>query len=604
MTLSIRILISALIIGVCSITVQPRVHADSPELLTSLAMHGEAAFPDGLTQPMPWVNPDAPQGGTLRMSAIGTYDSLNPFIILGNPAQGLHLINDRLLYRSPDEPFTMYPQLARAIELPDDRSSITFHLDPDARFHDGSPVTADDLLWTFNTLLTEGKPHTQTYYAGVTATHKIDDLTVRFDLQTDNWELALLLCLMPVLPKSWYETHEFAETSLEIQPGNGPYRIVEVEPGRRIVYERDPDYWANHLPQTTGRHNFERVEYIYYRDTNVAQQAFLAGDIDFRREFDARRWATGYDAPAVEDGRIVMETITHGRPSGLFAIVWNQRRKPFDDVRVRVALGLAFDFEWTNKNILHGQYAPTTSLFGNSALAATGPASQDERALLDPWKDQLPDELFERAYTWPQSDGTGRIRDQLREASELLADAGFVLRDDVLVHHETGEPLTFELLSSDAEQERVFLPWFANLERLGIRPDMRIVDAAQYRARTTKFDFDSILWRWGVSLSPGNEQWIYWGSDAADSEGSRNYPGIKNEVLDSLIAALSNARTTEDLRAAAQALDRVLMWGRYVVPLYFRPHDLVAYWKTVGHTGQTTLYGLDTSAMWAQPQGQ
>jgi len=568
------------------------------DLRHALAMHGDPAFLDGPVSPLPFVNPDAPFGGALRLSEVGTFDSMNPYIVFGSPARGLGLVYQSLLYRSPDEPFTLYPQLAQAFEMPDDRSFITFHLDPRARFHDGTPVTTRDVLFTFETLLSDGKPHTQTYYAGVTAVTVIDDLAIRFELEADNWELALILGLMPVLSATYYESVDFTRTSLEPPLGTGPYRVAMIEPGQRVIYERDPDYWGHELPQSIGRHNFETVEYIWYRDSNVALQAFLAGDIDVRFETDAVRWATAYDVPAVASGEIVVEDLAHGRPSGLHALVWNQRRTPFNDVLVREALGLTFDFEWTNQALLHGQYERTTSLFGNSPLAAEGTATPGERALLEPWLEDLPEGALETIYVWPRTDGTGRNREQLRTAAALLAEAGFVPVDGVMVHAATGVPLAFDVLLADPAYERVLLPWFQNLERLGIAAGLRTVDAAQYQSRIAEFDFDAIVWRWGVSLSPGNEQWIYWGSDAARSEGSRNYAGIVDPVLDDLIARLSDARDHETLVAAARAIDRVLGWGRHVLPLYHRGTDAVARWQTVDHPATLPLYGTDITTWW------
>tara|TARA_Y100001934_G_scaffold11060_1_gene14050 strand:- start:43330 stop:45171 length:1842 start_codon:yes stop_codon:yes gene_type:complete len=566
----------------------------------ALAMHGEAAYPDGPTEPFRFVNPEAPVGGTLRLSELGTFDTMNPYIVFGSPARGLGLVYQSLLYRSPDEPFTLYPQLAQAIEIADDRSWIVFHLDPRARFQDGSAVTADDVLFTFIALLKDGKPHTQTYYSGVTATTRVDDLTVRFDLEPDNWELPMLLGLMPVLSQTYYQDVDFSRTSLEAPLGTGPYKIVEIDPGRRVVYQRDPDYWGWDLPQSIGRFNFKTVEYTWYRDSNVALQAFLAGDVDIRFETDALRWATGYDSPAVQEGEIILEELPHGRPSGLQAVVWNQRRPPIDDIRVREALGLAFDFAWTNANLLHNQYERTTSLFGNSDLAATGPLTPGEQALLTPWLSDLPSELIEGPFLWPETDGSGRLRENLRQASALLEEAGFVLQDGVLRSTETGVPLTFELLLADPSFERIMLPWLRNIERLGIQATLRSIDAAQHHSRIASFDFDAIIWHWGVSLSPGNEQWIYWGSDAADSEGSRNYAGIQDPVLDDLIATLSDARDAMQLTSAARALDRVLSWGRHVVPLYHRTNDPVARWRPIKHPDQLPLYGADITTWWYQ----
>jgi microcin C transport system substrate-binding protein len=575
----------------------PVLGDDSP-ILRALAMHGEATFPDGPQAPFDWINPDAPQGGTLRLAETGTFDSMNPYIVFGLPARGLGLVFQSLLYRSPDEPFTLYPQLAQGIQLAPDRSWIIFHLDPGARFQDSTPVTSADVLFTFNVLLNDGKPHTQTYYAGVTQAQAIDDLTIRFDLVPDNWELPMILGLMPVMSEAYFRDIAFERTSLETPLGTGPYKVALIEPGRRVIYQRDPDYWGNDLASSVGRYNFETIEYTWIRDSNVALQAFLAGDSDLRFEADPLRWATGYDSPAVEEGRIVMEEVAATRPSGLFAVVWNQRRPPFDDILVREALGLAFDFAWTNANLLHGQYVRTNGLFDNSALAPSGPAAGLELGLLEPWREQLPEALFDAPFVWPETDGSGRLREHLNTAGAMLDEAGYVMTDGVR-RNADGQELSFEVVLADSTQERILLPWIRNLERLGVTGTLRTIDAAQHQARISEFDYDAMVWRWGVSLSPGNEQWIYWGSDAASALGSRNYAGLADPVLDSLIASLSDARSAEDLIAAARALDRVLMWGRHVLPLYHRVDDPIAYWGTIERPQHVPLYGVDFTSWWS-----
>jgi microcin C transport system substrate-binding protein len=566
--------------------------AAQAEELHALAMFGDAAYPDGITAPVPWVVTDAPDGCALRLGEVGTFDTMNPYIVLGVPARGLGLVFESLMARSPDEPFTLYPLIAQSVELAPDRSSITFHIDPAARFQDGSPVTAGDVLFTFESLRDHGKPHTRTYYAAVTQTTVLDDRTIRFDLVPDNWEMPLILGLMPVLSQAYFERVDFLKTSLEPPLGTGPYIAAEIVPGSRVVYRRDPAYWARDLPINAGRNNFQTITYQWFRDANVALQSFKAGDLDIRFEDDAARWATGYDGPALADGRIVMEEIAHGRPSGLEGIAWNERRAPFDDVRVREALGLAFDFTWTNSHLLHGQYRRITSLFDNSPLAAQGPAQGGELALLEPFRGQLPTELFGHPYRWPQTDGSGRLRENLKQAAALLEEAGFRAVDGRLVD-AAGRPFRFEILLGSPAWERILLPYVANLEKLGIEARLRTVDAAQFQTRIETFDFDALVWRWGVSLSPGNEQAIYWGSPAAGQQGSRNYAGISDPVIDALIARLVDARSREELVDTARALDRVLMWGRHVLPFYFASDDDIARWTRIGRPEQTPLYGPD-----------
>ncbi len=558
----------------------------------ALAMFGDAAFPDGITEPVPWVMPDAPGGCTLHLGEVGTFDTMNPYIVLGVPARGLGLVFESLMARSPDEPFTLYPLIAQSVELAPDRSGITFHIDPAAHFQDGSPVTADDVLFSFESLRDHGKPHTRTYYGAVAQAVVLDERSIRFDLEPDNWEMPLILGLMPVLSRAYFERVDFLKTSLEPPMGTGPYIAAEIVPGSRVVYRRDPGYWGRDLPINAGRNNFETVAYQWFRDANVALQSFKAGDLDLRFEDDAARWATGYAGPALADGRIVMEEIAHGRPSGLEGIAWNERRAPFDDVRVREALGLAFDFAWINEHLLYGQYERITSLFDNSPLAARGPAEGGELALLEPFRESLPAELFERPYRWPETDGSGRLRDNLKQAADLLEQAGFQAVDGVLVD-TAGKAFTFEILLGSPAWERILLPYVANLKKLGIEARLRTVDAAQFQTRIETFDFDALVWRWGVSLSPGNEQAIYWGSAAAAQEGSRNYPGITDPVLDALIARLVDARSREELVDTARALDRVLMWGRHVLPFYFNSDDDIARWRRIGRPEVTPLYGPD-----------
>ncbi|MDA0218132.1 MAG: extracellular solute-binding protein [Proteobacteria bacterium] len=558
----------------------------------ALAMFGDTAHPEGITEPLPWVRPGAAGGCSLRLGEVGTFDTMNPYIVLGLPARGLGLVYESLMARSPDEPFTLYPLIAQDVELAPDRSSITFHLDPRARFQDGTPVTPADVLYSFENLRDHGKPHTRTYYGAVTRAFAPDASSVRFELAPGNWEMPLILGLMPVLSRAWFERVGFERTSLEAPMGTGPYRVETIVPGSRVVYRRDPGYWARDLPITAGHNNFETIVYQWFRDANVALQAFKAGDLDVRFEDDAARWATGYEGPALAQGRFVMEEFAHGRPSGLEGIAWNERRAPFGDVRVREALGLAFDFAWTNRNLLYGQYRRTTSLFDNSPLAARGPAQGAERALIEPFRDSLPAALFEHPFAWPTTDGSGRLRENLKQAALLLEQVGFVLRDGRLVDGD-GRPLAFEILLGSPAWERILLPYVANLKKLGIEARLRTVDAAQFQTRIENFDFDALVWRWGVSLSPGNEQAIYWGSAAADQPGSRNYAGIRDPAVDALIAALVDARSRDELVATARALDRVLMWGRHVLPFYFSSNDDVARWQHIARPQRTPLYGID-----------
>ena len=574
--------------------------AGDGDVMTALAMHGVPAFPPDMTH-FAYARPDAPVGGDLRLAATGTFDSLNPYIIKGVPADGLGLVFESLMERAQDEPFTLYPLIAERVEVAADRSWIAFHLNPNARFQDGSPVTAADVLFTWRTLRDQGRPHTRTYYAQVAEATAPDPHTVRFAFREGNWEMPLIMGLMPVLSEAFFTTHDFERTGLDRPLGTGPYLVDDVQAGQRIVYRRDPDYWGRDLPVNRGRYNFERISFTYFRDANAALQAFLAGDADARFEDDATRWATAYTGPAVSRGDIVMEEVPHGRPSGMTALVFNQRRAPFDDIRVRQALGLAFDFAWTNANLLYGTYERTTSMFDNSEIAATGVPEGLELALLEPYRDLLPPELFTAPFTLPQTDGTGQSRAQLEQARDLLAEAGWQVVDGALVDGRDGRRLSFEILLDDSRWERILLPYLRNLERLGISARLRTVDSAQYELRRSSFDYDAIVQVWGQSLSPGNEQYVYWSSDAATSDGSRNYAGVADPVVDALIDELVAARTREDLVAAARALDRVLLWGRHVLPLFHREDDYVARWRWIEHPQTGLLYGPDITTWWRLP---
>ena len=574
--------------------------ADDTGIIAALAMHGEPAYPAAMSH-FDYVNPDADIGGDLRLTAIGTFDSLNPYIIKGVSAQGLGLIYESLMERGQDEPFTLYPLIAETIEVANDRSWIVFHLNPAARFQDASPVTAADVLFTWRTLRDRGRPHTRTYYAQVVEATALDDHTVRFAFREGNWEMPLIMGLMPVLSEQYFGNHAFDRTSLEAPLGTGPYVVGEVQPGQRIVYVRDPDYWGWDLPVNRGRYNFNRITFTYFRDANTALQAFLAGDADARFEDDATRWATAYVTPAVERGDIVVEEVGHGRPSGLPALVFNERRGPFGDIRVREALGLAFDFTWTNANLLHGAYRRTTTMFDNSELGATGLPEGLELELLEPYRDQLPPELFTEVFSLPETDGSGQLRSQLQAARDLLAQAGWLIVDGNLTHTSGGQRFRFEILLDEPRWERILLPYVRNLERLGITARLRTVDSAQYELRRASFDYDAVVHHWGQSLSPGNEQYVYWSSAAAASEGSRNYAGVADPVVDALIDVLVDARSRAELVAAARALDRVLLWGRHAMPLFHREADNIARWTSIQRPDISPLYGPDITTWWRLP---
>ena len=575
--------------------------AASAEPMHGIAMHGTPKYAAGFDH-LDYVNPAAPKGGALRRGIQGTFDSLNPYILKGTPAAGRHHVFESLLKRVWDEPFTLYGLIAETVETPDDRSWVEFTLRPTARFHDGTPITVDDVIFSHETLRDRGQANMQLFYRKVMRVERIGARGVRFVFDPDqaDRELPLLMGLMPILSKAYYASRPFDETTLEPPLGSGPYRVAAVDPGRRIRYERVADYWGQDLPINRGQDNFEVVAYEYFRDGNVLFEAFKTGAFDFRAEGSATQWATAYDFPAANDGRVKREELANARPAGMRALAFNTRRDLFADPRVREALGYAFDFEWINANLLHGGFERTTSFFANSELAAEGPPSPAELALLDPWRRQIPDTVFAAPAPPPRSDGSGNNRRNLRAARQLLQDAGWEVRDGAMVRAADGTPFSFEILLVFPEDERIALTFARNLERLGIKAGVRTVDTAQYEFRRQTYDYDMIVHTWRITLSPGNEQAHYWGAAAADQEGTRNYIGIKSAAVDALIEHVTGSRDRPQLVAAMRALDRVLLAGHYVIPLYHQRVDRLAYWDTLARPQTIPTYGFVLETWWAK----
>lgn len=569
--------------------------------MTSIAMHGQPAYGVGFTH-FNYVNPDAPKGGTLRLSGASTYDSFNGFINKGVAADGLGLLYASLLVKSQDEAFSMYAGLAERFEIADDRSWVTFYLRPEATWQDGAPITAEDVVWTFHTLTEEGRPAYKAYYQHVKSVTATGQRAVRFEFdQTGNRELPLIVGELAILPKHYWEGRDFTATTLEPPLGSGPYKIESFEQGRSITYSRVQDWWGKDLPVYKGRYNFDQITYEYYRDQDVSLQAFFGGEFDFRREWTAKLWATGYDVPPVESGKIVKKLVPNALPQGMQGFALNQRRDVFKDIAVRKALNYAFDFEWSNRQFAYDAYTRSNSYFANSEMAATGLPEGRELEILSAYKDQLPESLFTQEFKLPVSDGSGQNRQNLRAAMKLLDDAGYVMgQDGVRVQKDTGTRLEFEFLvaSTNAAFERWFGPYKKNLERLGIKATMRIVDASAYVNRVLGFDFDMIVHSWGQSLSPGNEQRDYWGSDRAALEGSQNLIGVQDPVIDALIEDLIAAPTREDLVMHARALDRVLLHGWYVVPNWYIAGWRIAYWDKFGQPEKAAPYDLGVTDTW------
>ncbi|MBL6945091.1 MAG: ABC transporter substrate-binding protein [Rhodospirillales bacterium] len=568
----------------------------------ALAMHGAPKYAPDFKH-FDYVNAGAPKGGGVRRASTGGFDNFNPFIIKGESASGLGLTYDTLTQSSSDEPFTHYGLLAETIETPEDRSWVQFSLRKEARWHDGKPVSADDVLFSFNTLREKGQPFYRFYYASVERAEKIDEQTVKFVFKPgDNRELPLILGQLTVIPRHYWENRDFEKTTLEPPLGSGPYRIKSFEAGRRIVYERVPDYWGKDIAINVGRHNFDEISYDYYRDRTVQLEAFKAGAFDIRVENSSKNWATAYDVPAVRKGLLVKEDFKHKRSSGIQGFVFNTRRDIFKDKRVRQALTYAFDFEWSNRNLFYSQYQRTRSYFDNSELAATGLPGKDELAILEPFRGKIPDQVFTTEYQPPKTDGTGRIRSNLRVADKLLKDAGWIIKDRKRVHAETGTKLDFTITLVSPEFERISLPFAKNLKRLGVEARVRTVDTAQYLRLLETFDFDMITFLWGQSLSPGNEQRNFWGSAAATQKGSRNFIGIKDPIIDELIEKLIAAPDRESLVAHSRALDRVLQWGHYLAPQFHLGADRIAYWDIFGRPSITPQDGVQFDAWWVIPE--
>lgn len=572
--------------------------ADAQTTSHALSMFGDIKYGPDFAH-FEYVNPNAPKGGTLRLAAIGTYDSLNPFIIKGVAASGITALYDTLLVSSLDEAFTEYGLLAESIEMPDDRSWVAFTLRPEAKWHDGQPVTVEDVIFTFEALTTKGNPFYRTYYADVTGVEKTSDRKVKFTFNGSiNRELPLIMGQMPVLPKHYWESRAFDETTLEPPLGSGPYKIAEVDTGKSITYERVADYWGKDLAVNRGQDNFNRIHFDYYRDGTVAIEALKAGEYDFRAENISKEWATAYEIPAVSEGRMMKELIDHELPTGMQGFWFNTRRAKFANPEVRRALAYAFDFEWTNANLFYGQYTRTRSYFSNTELASSGLPEGQELEILEAFRGQVPDEVFTQQYEPPRTSGDGEIRDNLRAAREILEAAGWTIQDNQLINPETGEPVTIEFLLVSPAFERIVGPIVQNMKRLGVEASIRIVDPAQYQNRMDSYDFDVTVVSRGQSLSPGNEQRIYWTSAVVDEPGGQNFAGIEDPVVDALVDQLIQAPDRETLVATTRALDRVLLWGHYVIPNWHIRSFRLIYWNKLGRPGTPPKYGLGFPNTW------
>jgi peptide/nickel transport system substrate-binding protein len=570
--------------------------ADAPGLTATapaahgIAMHGAPALPPGFAH-LPYADPAAPKGGAIAFGAVGGFDSLNPWIVKGRapPEIRAHTV-ESLMGRSWDEPFALYGLLASSIETPPDRSWVAFTLRPEARFSDGARVTAADVLWSMETNAAKGRPGFRAVWSKVaSATIEAPD-RIRFTFSEVDREAPMILGLAPVFSKAQWEGRDFAEPSLDPVIGSGPYVVDAFEAGRFLSLKRDPDYWGRDLPINRGRHNLDEIRVEYFRDAQAQFEAFKAGAITFFRDGDPERWATGYDFAAAREGRITRAEIPHGRPTGMYGFVFNTRRPLFADRRVREALTAAFDFEWVNATLLGGAYRRIEGYFFNSPLGHDGAAAGVERAILEPHAAALPPGALEGRYAPPTSDGDGRNRRNLRKAAQLLEEAGWTVRDGAL-RDAAGAPFAFEILLESAGDERIAGVFRDALATLGVAATVRTVDSAQYEARRADYDFDMIVNRWGVSLSPGNEQRLYWGRAGVTAPGTRNYMGVDSPAVEAAIDALLAAEAEDDFVAAARALDRALSWGVFVVPFWFEPVSRIAHEARLRRPETLPIYG-------------
>ena len=583
------ILGAVLLLAAIGIDAAPAL-AENVEKTHALSLLGEPQYPPDFDH-LSFVNPDAPKGGTLRLSAFGGFDSLNPYIPKGNAASAAAQAIETLMDTHLGEPSAEYGLIAETVEVPEDDSWVIFNLREEARFHDGSPITAEDVVFSFERLQEEGEPFYRYYYRNVVSHEILGPRRVKFTFSSaGNRELPQIMGQLPVMSKAWWSTREFGATTLEAPMGSGPYRVSEVEPNRRVVLERVRDYWGRDLGLAKGRYNFDRIQYEYFADRTALLEAFKANVYDFRSENSSKDWATGYDFPARKDGRVKLELVPHSRPTGMQGFIYNMRRPLFQNPALRQALAYAFDFEWANQNLFFGQYTRTQSYFSNTELASTGLPSEAELELLEPLRGQIPDAVFTEAYEAPSTEGKGGLRSNLRQANRILKQAGYVIRDGKLIDPATDAPVTFEVLLIDPGFERIVLPFTQNLARLGVDATVRVIDSAQYQNRLRAFEFDMVVGSLPQSASPGNEQRDFWYSESADRQGARNLIGIKDPIVDQLVDKIIYATTQEELQAACKALDRVLWYGYYVVPNWYVARHRISYWNKFNRPETLPLY--------------
>ncbi len=584
---------------------QPSYAQELTKSLYGVSLYGEALkYPENF-KCFEYVNDKAPKGGSLIFGVSGTYDSFNPFIIKGQPAAGMTYIYPSLLFvtltaPSYDEPSSVYCYAAESMEIAPHREWIIFTLREGVNFHDGSFLTVEDVIYSFETLKAKGQPFFKAYYEDVIKLEKLDNRRLKFVLRPNaSKEIIQIIGQFPLLSKAFYTKHVFEKADLTPPLGNGPYKISDFKAGDTVTYERIKGWWGEKLPINKGRYNFDRITYKYYRDETVMFESFKRGDYDFRLENSAKRWAQGYDFPAVHEGKVVRQEIETKNPEPMQALAFNLRRELFQDIRVRQALGYFLDFEWLNENIFHNAYARLESYFQGSELASSGLPSQAELKILEPYRGKISEEIFTREYKAPKTDGSGNIRHNLNEAKKLFEQAGWVIKNGIMVNRASGQPFEFEILLVSPDFERVIQGFVKNLKRLGINTKIRIVDTSQYTRRIDTFDFDMIMALYPQSISPGNEQREFWSSSRAGLQGSKNYAGLKNPIIDETIEKLITATNRDNLINYCRVLDRLLLWGYYMIPTWYRAKDTISYWKKLSHPKIIPPYGLDIYAWWS-----
>tara|TARA_R110002095_G_scaffold62103_1_gene52470 strand:+ start:13548 stop:15485 length:1938 start_codon:yes stop_codon:yes gene_type:complete len=559
----------------------------------AITLHGQPKYPEGFTH-LDYVNPDAPKGGTLKQHVVGTFDSLNPFIVKGVPASGFNYLRSGLYYESLmqnsfDEPFSLYGIVAKDITVAEDKSWVKFNLREEAKWQDGKPITAEDVIWTFKTLTEKGQPFFKAYWHDVETIEAEGDKTVIFKFSVKgNAELPLIIAEMPILPKHYWtqEGHNFSETTMDIPLGSGPYKVGKVIPGRSIEFIRDPNWWGKDLAFFKGMNNFDKIVFDYYRDENVAHEAFLSHDYDVKLENTSKTWHENYQVSKDKAPHLIKEEIKNTRPAGMQAFIYNIRRPLFQDKKVREALAYGFDFEWSNKQFAYGDYTRTNSYFENSELASSGLPSEEELAILEPLRGKISDAVFTQEYKAPVTNGTGQNRKNLAMGIKLLEEAGYTALNQDGIRYKTLEDgttqtLSFEILYFSSTYEKWVLPFIKNLERMGVRANFRVVDTSQFQQRVNTFDYDMLIGGFGQSESPGNEQREFWGSQRAAMQGSRNYIGIQDPVIDQLIENIIQATSRADLVTKTRAMDRILLSDYYVIPMWHFPKWRIAHWDNI-----------------------